>query len=100
MKLILFMLKNCLLLAKWFFKKTFENIADDIFFKILRKNILPLNDLKNKINQYFLGQLPENPNENKIKKQNEIAAVLPELTKKLNLLEISVTEFINQLANY
>ncbi len=81
-------------------KKSFENIADTILFEIHRKNILPLNDLKNKINQYFLGQLPGNANENRMKIQNEIAAVLPALTNKLTLLEISINEFINQLSNY
>ena len=81
-------------------KKSFENIADTILFEIHRKNILPLNDLKNKINQYFLGQLPGNANENRMKIQNEIAAVLPALTNKLTLLEISINEFINQLSDY
>lgn len=81
-------------------KKSFESIADTILLEIHRKNILPLNDLKNKINQYFLGQLPGNANENRMKIQNQISAVLPELTKKLVLLEISIDEFINQLSHY
>ena len=81
-------------------RKAFEGIADTILNDIHKKNILPFNDIKNNINQYFMGELPGNKNENKIKIQKEIDTALPLLSIKLEALELRINEFINQLSDF
>ena len=75
-------------------------MADYILNDIHKKNILPLNDLKNKINKYFLGEFPDNKNDIKKNIQQQISEAIPALTKKLELLEINLTAFINRLSDY
>ncbi len=81
-------------------KREYENVADYILNDIHKKNILPLNDLKNKINKYFLGEFPDNKNDIKKNIQQQISEAIPALTKKLELLEINLTAFINRLSDY
>ena len=81
-------------------KREYENVADYILNDIHKKNILPLNDLKNNINKYFLGEFPDNKNDIKKNIQQQISEAIPALTKKLELLEINLTAFINRLSDY
>jgi hypothetical protein len=75
--------------------KSFEGIADTILNDIHKNHILPFNDIKNKINQYFLGELSGSQNQAKIK--NDISAALPDLAIKLETLESRINDFIDQL---
>lgn len=81
-------------------KREYEYVADYILNDIHKKNILPLNDLKNNINKYFLGEFLGNKNAIKKNIQQQISEAIPALTKKLELLEINLTAFINRLSDY
>lgn len=80
--------------------KVYNLLADYVLNDFHKQTILPFNDIKNNINRYFLGELPGKKNENKKKIQNEIAAALPALSAKLDLLERRVNAFINLLSAY
>lgn len=79
-------------------KKSFDGIADTLLNVVHKKMILPLNDIKNDINQYFLGELPGNRNDNKIKIQAKINAALPPLNGRLLDLETRINTFVNELS--
>ncbi len=81
-------------------KREYEYVADYILNDIHKKNILPLNDLKNNINKYYLGEFPGNKNDIKKNIQQQISEAIPALTNKLDLLEINLTAFTNRLSDY
>ena len=81
-------------------KREYEYVADYILNDIHKKNILPLNDLKNNINKYYLGEFPDNKNDIKKNIQQQISEAIPALTNKLDLLEINLTAFTNRLSDY
>jgi hypothetical protein len=80
--------------------KAFEGIADTLIYGIGKNKIVPLNDLKNQINQYFHNQIPGKDKE-KLKKeiQSQIEAQVPPITDQLIAMEQRVKEFLNRLEN-
>jgi hypothetical protein len=81
-------------------KHQYDLIADYILNDIHKQNILPLNDIKNNINNYFLGEITGSKAAVKNNIQNQISEAIPLLTIKLNILETKITDFINLLADY
>ncbi|MDN3546735.1 hypothetical protein [Mucilaginibacter aquaedulcis] len=81
-------------------KTTFDGIADTLVNIIHIKDILPLNDLKNQINEYFLlkgSDKSKEPTKQKI--QSQIKALAPMLTDQLNNMELCIQKFIGRLKN-
>jgi hypothetical protein len=80
--------------------KAFEGIADTLIYGIGKNKIVPLNDLKNQINQYFQNQMPDKDKE-KLKKeiQLQIATQVPTITDQLVVMEQRVKQFLSQLKN-
>lgn len=79
---------------------SFDGITDTLINIIHKKNILPLNNLKNQINQYFLGQTSGKEKE-ALKKdiQFQIASLTPSLNDQLNNMELCIQKFQNRLKN-
>lgn len=80
--------------------KAFEGIADTLIYGIGKNKIVPLNDLKNQINQYFQNQVPEKDKE-KLKKdiQSQIETQVPPITDQLIAMEQRVKQFLSLLKN-
>ncbi|MDB5146263.1 MAG: hypothetical protein JWQ57_283 [Mucilaginibacter sp.] len=80
--------------------KTFEGIADTLIYGIGKNKIVPLNDLKNQINQYFQNQIPDK-DKDKLKKeiQSQIATQVPAIDEQLISVEQRVKQFLSQLKN-
>jgi CII-binding regulator of phage lambda lysogenization HflD len=80
--------------------KTFEGIADTLIYGIGKNKIVPLNDLKNQINQYFQNQIPDK-DKDKLKKeiQSQIATQVPAIDEQLTAVEQRVKQFLSQLKN-
>ncbi|MGF7038484.1 hypothetical protein [Mucilaginibacter lappiensis] len=78
----------------------FDGIADTLINIIHARDILPLNDLKTRINQYFLLK-PSKKDKEAIQKeiQSKIAALAPSLTDELNNMELCIQKFQNRLKN-
>lgn len=79
---------------------SFEGITDTLLNVIHKQTIYPLNDLKTKINAYFLGQV-DNKDKPAAKKaiEDQIGAILPVLNARLTASEQRIQEFQNQLKN-
>jgi hypothetical protein len=81
-------------------RTSFDGIADTLVNIIHIKDILPLNDLKGQINQYFLAKGSDKSKEpTKQKIQSQIAALAPMLTDQLNNMELRIQKFISHLKN-
>jgi hypothetical protein len=80
-------------------KNQYDLIADYILNDIHKQNILPLNDIKNNINKYFLGEMTGNKVEVKNNIQIQISQSIPFLTGKLNILETKTNDFIALLGD-
>lgn len=80
--------------------KAFEGIADTLIYGIGKNKIVPLNDLKNQINQYFNNQIP-NKDKGKLKKeiQSQIETQVPAISDQLTAMEQRVKEFLSRLKN-
>lgn len=80
--------------------KTFGEIADTLIYGIGKNKIVPLNDIKNQINQYFQNQVPDRDKE-KLKKdiQSQIETQVPAITDQLAIMEQRVKLFLSQLKN-
>jgi hypothetical protein len=80
--------------------KAFEGIADTLIYGIGKNKIVPLNDLKNQINQYFQNQVP-GKDKDKLKRQiqSQIAEQVPGITDQLNAMEQRIKQFLNRLKN-
>lgn len=80
--------------------KTFGEIADTLIYGIGKNKIVPLNDIKNQINQYFQNQVPDKDKE-KLKKeiQSQIETQVPAITDQLAVMEQRVKLFLSQLKN-
>ncbi|MFC0516438.1 hypothetical protein ACFFGT_19680 [Mucilaginibacter angelicae] len=80
--------------------KAFEGIADTLIYSIGKNKIVPLNDLKNQINQYFQNQIPDK-DKDKLKKeiQLQIATQVPAIDEQLIAAEQRVKQFLSQLKN-
>jgi len=80
--------------------KTFGEIADTLIYGIGKNKIVPLNDIKNQINQYFQNQVSDKDKE-KLKKeiQSQIEAQVPVITDQLAVMEQRVKLFLSQLKN-
>lgn len=80
--------------------KDFEGIADTLIYGIGKNKIVPLNDLKNQINQYFQNQVPDK-DKDKLKKeiQSQIEAQVPAISDQLIAMEQRVKEFLSRLKN-
>ncbi|MDB5156754.1 MAG: hypothetical protein JWR50_1461 [Mucilaginibacter sp.] len=76
----------------------FGSITDTLLYGIGRNKIVPLNDVKNKINQYTQNGL-SNRDKAKIKNdvQSQIAAQIPPITDELNAMELRVKQFLDRL---
>lgn len=80
--------------------KAFEGIADTLIYGIGKNKIVPLNDLKNQINQYFQNQIPDK-DKDKLKKeiQSQIETQVPAISDQLTAMEQRVKEFLSRLKN-
>ncbi|WP_154402493.1 hypothetical protein [Mucilaginibacter endophyticus] len=80
--------------------KAFEGIADTLIYAIGKNKIVPLNDVKNQINQYFQNQMPDK-DKDKLKKeiQSQIEAQVPAITDQLTAMEQRIKQFLSQLKN-
>jgi CII-binding regulator of phage lambda lysogenization HflD len=80
--------------------KTFEGIADTLIYGIGKNKIVPLNDLKNQINQYFQNQIADK-DKDKLKKdiQSQIATQVPAIEDQLIAVEQRVKQFLSRLKN-
>jgi len=78
----------------------FGNITDTLLYGIGRNKIQPLNDVKNKINQYFQAKL-SNKDKANLKKdiQAQIAQQIPGIIDQLNVIEQRVKQFLDRLKN-
>jgi hypothetical protein len=80
--------------------KDFNGITDTLIYGIGKNKIVPLNDLKNQINQYFQNQIPEKEKEKQKKEiQSQIAVQVPVITVQLSAMELRVKEFLDRLKN-
>jgi hypothetical protein len=78
----------------------FNGIADTLVNLIAKQTIVPLNDLKTRINQYFLGQVASGSKDAEKKDiQAKIAASIPGLNTELNQAEKRIGQFEDQLKN-
>lgn len=78
----------------------FNGIADTLLNVINKQTVYPLNDLKTRINQYFLGQVASGSKDAEKKDiQAKIAAIIPGLNTVLNQAEKRIGQFENQLKN-
>jgi hypothetical protein len=78
--------------------KEYEGIADTLVNVIHRQTIFPLNDLKTRINQYFMGQISNDDKESSKKNiQAQIAVIIPKLNDQLAAMERRIQIFENQL---
>jgi len=78
----------------------FGVITDTLLYGIGRNKIQPLNDVKNKINQYFQAKLSSKDKDN-LKKdiQAQIAQQIPGIIDQLNVIERRVKQFLDRLKN-
>lgn len=76
----------------------FGSITDTLLYTIGRDKIVPLNDIKNKINQYTQDKLSKN-DKAKIKNdvQSQVATQIPPITDQLNAMELRVKQFLDRL---
>lgn len=76
----------------------YKGITDTLLEVIGKQTILPLNDLKTRINAYFTGQV-SNQDKGPAKKQiqDQVAVIVPVLNKQLRDISLSIQNFQEQL---
>ncbi|WPU91899.1 hypothetical protein SNE25_21515 [Mucilaginibacter sabulilitoris] len=81
-------------------KTAFDGIVDTLINTIHKKTIFPLNELKTRINEYFIGSTNQDKAKAKKDIQDQIATIVPVLTEQINGMELRILQFQNQLKNY